>query len=137
MLKDQLHLLKLIFAKIYLIFQYFSSKFDVPELPKLHLKTSNTHNFWSIGPKNTIFVLPQSFFQGASSQKVSKNPKIYCIYNSLSKNELSHFGSLRTLGVNSNIYSYRMPSNSLMSIANHANLYIILNLRIMEICKNG
>jgi hypothetical protein len=77
------------------------NKIGLPELPELHLKTSNTHNFWSVGPKNTIIVLPQNLFQGASSQKVSKNPKIYCIYNSLSKNEKSHFGSLnRTLGVN-------------------------------------
>jgi hypothetical protein len=73
--------------------------FGLPELPELHLKTSNTHNFWSVGPKNAIFVLPRSLFQGASSQKVSKNPKIYCIYSKMSKNENSRFGSLRTLGV--------------------------------------
>jgi hypothetical protein len=35
----------------------------------------------------------------ASSQKVSKNQKNYCIYSSLFKNEKSCFGSLRTLGV--------------------------------------
>jgi hypothetical protein len=50
--------------------------------------------------KFTIFVLSQSLFQGASLQKVSKNPKIYCIYSSLPKNAKSHFGSLSLLGVN-------------------------------------
>jgi hypothetical protein len=78
-----------------------NKKFFGPlELLELHLKTSNTHNFWSVGPKNTIFVLPRSLFQGTSSQKVSKNPKIHCIYSSLSKIEKSRFGSLRTLGIN-------------------------------------
>jgi hypothetical protein len=42
----------------------------------------------------------EAYFKAhTSSQKVSKNPKIYSIYSSLSKNEKSCFGSLRTLGV--------------------------------------
>jgi hypothetical protein len=60
---------------------------------------SNTHNFWAVGPKNTFFVLLQSLFQCASSQKNPKNPKIYCIYSSLPKNAKSHFGYLSPLGV--------------------------------------
>jgi hypothetical protein len=41
-----------------------------------------------------------SLLQGASSQKVSKNPKIYLIHNSLPKNDKSRFGFLGPLGVN-------------------------------------
>jgi hypothetical protein len=48
----------------------------MPALPKLLLKFSNIHNFWSIGPKIMKFVLPQSLFRGTCSQKVSKKPKI-------------------------------------------------------------
>jgi hypothetical protein len=33
-------------------------------------------------------------------QKVSKNPKVYCIHNNLPKNAKNHFGSLGPLGVN-------------------------------------
>jgi hypothetical protein len=35
-------------------------------LPRLHLKTSNTHNFWTVAPKIMKFVLTQSLFQDAS-----------------------------------------------------------------------
>ena len=40
----------------------------MPALPRLLLKFSNTHNFWSIGPKIMKFVLPQSLLQGTCSQ---------------------------------------------------------------------
>jgi hypothetical protein len=40
-------------------------------LPKLLLKFSNIHNFWSVGPKIIKFVLPQSLFRGAFSKKNS------------------------------------------------------------------
>jgi hypothetical protein len=46
------------------------------------------------------FVLPRSLWQGALSNKVSKNQKIYCIHNSLPKNAKSRFGFLGPLGVN-------------------------------------
>jgi hypothetical protein len=46
------------------------------------------------------FVLLRSLWRGASSQKVSKNPKIYCIHSSLPKNAKSRFGFLGLLGVN-------------------------------------
>jgi hypothetical protein len=36
-------------------------------------------------------------------QKVSKNPKIYCIHSGLPKNARSRFGSLGHLGVNASI----------------------------------
>jgi hypothetical protein len=52
------------------------------------------------------FVLPQSLLQGASSQKVSKNPKIYCIHSSLPKNAKSHFGFLGPLGVKCSVIEY-------------------------------
>jgi hypothetical protein len=45
--------------------------FSSPLLPRLLLKTSNIHNFWSVGPKNMIF-FPRSLLRDTSSQKVSK-----------------------------------------------------------------
>jgi hypothetical protein len=62
-------------------------------------QTSNTHNFWSVGPKNMIFVLSQSLFQGASIQKVSKNRIFYCTHSNVLKNAKSHFGFLSPLGL--------------------------------------
>jgi hypothetical protein len=41
----------------------------MPALPKLLLKTSSTHNFWSVGLKNTIF-FTRSLREDTSSQKV-------------------------------------------------------------------
>jgi hypothetical protein len=48
----------------------------MPTLPRLLLKTSNTYNFWSIGPKIMKFVLTRSLWRDASSQIISKNLKI-------------------------------------------------------------
>jgi hypothetical protein len=42
--------------------------------------------------------------QGASSQKVSKNPKNYSIHSSLPKNAKSRFGFLGPLGVKLAMY---------------------------------
>jgi hypothetical protein len=44
-------------------------------LPKLLLKTSNTYNFWSVGPKNMKFVVSQILLRGTFSQKNSKDQK--------------------------------------------------------------
>jgi hypothetical protein len=41
----------------------------------------------------------EAYGQGALSQKVSKNPKIYCIHSILPKNAKSRFGFLGPLGV--------------------------------------
>jgi hypothetical protein len=41
----------------------------------------------------------KSYHPNLEPQKVSKNPKIYCTHNSLSKNAKSCFGSLGPLGV--------------------------------------
>jgi hypothetical protein len=38
----------------------------MPALPKFLQKTSNIHNFWSIGPKNTKVLLPWSLLRGPS-----------------------------------------------------------------------
>jgi hypothetical protein len=45
-------------------------------LPILLLKFSNIHNYWSVGPRVMKFVLLQSLFRDAGTQKVSKNLKI-------------------------------------------------------------
>jgi hypothetical protein len=45
-------------------------------LPIVHLKTWNSHNFWTVAPKIMKFVLTWGLFWDASSQKVSKNLKI-------------------------------------------------------------
>jgi hypothetical protein len=64
-------------------------------VPILLLKTSNTHNFWSVGPKNSIFLFPRSLLRDASSQKVSKNLKIMWAHVTLTKIGLS---AVRTFG---------------------------------------
>jgi hypothetical protein len=50
----------------------------MPAMPRLLLKFSNTHNFWSVAPKIMNFVLTQSLFRDAFGKK--KNSKIlkYC-----------------------------------------------------------
>jgi hypothetical protein len=45
--------------------------------------------------------------RGASSQKVSKNPKIYYIHSSLPKNAKNCFGFLGLLGVKRNTEKLR------------------------------
>jgi hypothetical protein len=42
----------------------------MPALPKLLLKTSNTHNFWSVVPKIMKFVLTLSLFWDAFGKKI-------------------------------------------------------------------
>jgi hypothetical protein len=44
----------------------------MPALTRPSPKTTNTHNFWSVGPKIMKFVLTGSLLRDASSQKVSK-----------------------------------------------------------------
>jgi hypothetical protein len=44
----------------------------MPALARPCPKTSNTHNFWSVGPKIMKFVLTRSLQRDAFSQKVSK-----------------------------------------------------------------
>jgi hypothetical protein len=68
-------------------------------MPELHLKTSNTHNFLSIGPKNTTFILPQRLLHSASLQKVSKNQKNYCTCRSLPKSAKTNFRVDYPLGI--------------------------------------
>jgi hypothetical protein len=65
----------------------------MPALPKLLLKFSNTHNFWSVGPKIMKIVPPQSLFRGACLQKVSKNLKLKWDEVTLPKTGLSLVGT--------------------------------------------
>jgi hypothetical protein len=73
----------------------------MPAKPRLLLKTSNIHNFWSIGPEIMKFVLTQSLLQDASSQKVPKNLKIKWGQVTLPKTGLATLGTFGTLGVKS------------------------------------
>jgi hypothetical protein len=50
-----------------------------------------------MNPKATWSSSLESYHPNLVPQKVSKNPKLYCIHSSLSKNVKSHFGFLRTL----------------------------------------
>jgi hypothetical protein len=45
-------------------------------LPKLLLKTSDTHNFWSVAPKIMKFVLTRSLLQDAFGKQILKILKI-------------------------------------------------------------
>jgi hypothetical protein len=52
-----------------------------------------------MSPNVTYSISLKSYHPYLEPQKVSKNPKIYCIHSNLSKNAKSHFGSLDPLGV--------------------------------------
>jgi hypothetical protein len=56
-----------------------------------------------MSPNITYSISLESYHPYLKPQKVSKNPKIYCIRTSLSKNAKSHFGSLGPLGVKKTI----------------------------------
>jgi hypothetical protein len=60
--------------------------------------------------KATWSPLLESYHPYLLPQKVSKNPKIYCIHSSLPKNANSHFGFLRILVVNEIEVSFILPS---------------------------
>jgi hypothetical protein len=72
----------------------------MPALAKPYPKTSNTHNFWTVAPKIMKFALIQSLFRDASSQKVSKFPKIVWGQATLTKTGLVTLGTYGPLGVN-------------------------------------
>jgi hypothetical protein len=71
----------------------------MPALPIVHLKTSNTHNFWTVVPKIMKFALTRSLFRDASSQKVSKNLKIVWDHTTQPIIGLSPVGTSGPLGV--------------------------------------
>jgi hypothetical protein len=70
-----------------------------PAMPILLLKTSNIHNFWSVGPKIMKFVLTRCLWRDASSQKVSKNLKIVWDQVTLPKTGLVTPRTFSPLGV--------------------------------------
>jgi hypothetical protein len=72
----------------------------MPTLARPCQKTSNIHNFWSVGPNIMKFVLKRSLRQDASLQKVSKNLKIVWGQATLTKTGLVTLGTYGPLGVN-------------------------------------
>jgi hypothetical protein len=71
----------------------------VPALLRVHLKTSNIHNFWTVAPKFMKFALTRSLFQDTSLQKVSKNLKIVWDHMTQPRTGLSLVGTSGPLGV--------------------------------------
>jgi hypothetical protein len=70
----------------------------MPALPRLLLKTSNTHNFWSIAPKIMKFALTRSVFRDAFG-KNSKVLKIVWFQTTLPKIGLAPVGPIHPLRV--------------------------------------
>jgi hypothetical protein len=70
----------------------------MPALTRPYPKTSNTHNFWSVGPKIMKFVLTRSLWQDAS-QTISKNLKIVWDQVTLPKTRLVTLGIFSPSGV--------------------------------------
>jgi hypothetical protein len=68
-------------------------------MPKVWLKSLKPHNFSTMSANVTCSVSLEIYNPYLHPHKVSKNPKIYCIYNSLPKNAKSCFGSLGPLEV--------------------------------------
>jgi hypothetical protein len=48
----------------------------MPALPRLLLETSNTHNFWSVGPKNTNFFSREAYCEMHLHKKFQKIKKL-------------------------------------------------------------
>jgi hypothetical protein len=69
------------------------SAFTVAEsMPELGLKSSKLHDFSTVSPNVTCNGSLESYHPYLWPQKVSKNPKIYCIHSSLPKESKTHFG---------------------------------------------
>jgi hypothetical protein len=77
----------------------FSALATADSMPKLRLKSLKPHNFRTMSPNAMCSISLESCNPYLQSQKVSKNPKIYCIHSSLLKSAKSHFGCLCPLGV--------------------------------------
>jgi hypothetical protein len=75
----------------------------MPALPKLLLKTSNTHNFWFVAPKIMKFVFTQSLlrdaFGGGGKYKILK---IVWDHATLPKTGLAPIGRVSPLGLKVN-----------------------------------
>jgi hypothetical protein len=53
----------------------------MPTLPKLLLKTSDTHNFWPVAPKIMKFVLTQSLLWDAFEKEIQETKNSVRSYN--------------------------------------------------------
>jgi hypothetical protein len=72
----------------------------MPALPRVHLKTSNTHNFWTVASKIMKFVLMRSFIPRCIFTKSFKNLKIVWDHTTQPRIGLSLVGRSGPLGVN-------------------------------------
>jgi hypothetical protein len=91
------------FGQLHLIVQH------MPALPRVHLKTSNTHNFWTVAPNKIMkFALTRSFFRDASSQKVSNNLKIVWDHTTQPRTGLSPVETSGPLGDKLKILGFEM-----------------------------
>jgi hypothetical protein len=68
----------------------FAALTVVDSMPQLGLKSLKPHNFWTISPNDTCSISLESYNPYLQPQKVSKNPKIYCIHISLPRITKSH-----------------------------------------------
>ena len=93
-----------------------------PALSRLLLKTSNTHNFWFIGPRIMKFVLTQSLLRGACSRKVSKKIKTIWDQVTLPKSGLVTPSTFKTTGVN-HISTFITAQRYLLSFQIALNLF--------------
>jgi hypothetical protein len=56
-----------------------------------------------MNPNATWSISLESYNPYLQPQKVSKNPQVYCVHNTLPKSAKSHFGCLRPVGVQKKI----------------------------------
>jgi hypothetical protein len=68
-------------------------------MPEVWLKSLKPHNFRTMNSNVMCSISLESYNPYLHLQKVSKNPKIYCIHSNLPKNAKSCFGSLSPFGV--------------------------------------
>jgi hypothetical protein len=88
------------FGKLGQIWADFATFTVAESMLELRLKSSKPHNFLTVSPNVTCNGSLESYHPYLLPQKVSKNPKIYCIHSSLPKDAKTHFGYQCSLGVN-------------------------------------
>jgi hypothetical protein len=98
----------------------------MPALRIVHLKTSNTHNFWTVAPKIMKFALTQSLYWDASSEKVSKNLKIVWDHTTQPKIGLFSIGTSGPLRVKA---STKSPIHNLIH-------EFLINMAFTMACQN-
>jgi hypothetical protein len=101
----------------------------MPALPRVHLKTSNIHNFLTIAPKIMKFALTRSVFQDAFSQKSFKKSKNSVRSYDAAQNWFVPIGTSGPLGVKKRIDCTKNIKN--------CTCHLLFELNFMKVAKSA